>query len=65
MKPAGRAHFMLYGDRGSFLPLLELEPVGDHGDELRVGGLALGVGDGVAEMLLSIGAQRLQGILWT
>ena len=28
---------------------LELEAVGDEGDELRVGGLALGVGYGVAE----------------
>ena len=28
---------------------LELEAVGDEGDELRVGGLALGVGNGVAE----------------
>ena len=33
-------------------PHLELEPVGDHGNELRIGGLALGVADGVAEILL-------------
>ncbi|EDN01144.1 hypothetical protein BACCAP_01085 [Pseudoflavonifractor capillosus ATCC 29799] len=56
---------MLKTAKGLFFPLLELKPVSDHGNELRVGGLALGVGDGIAEVLLSIGAQRLQGILWT
>ena len=28
---------------------LELEAVGDEGDELGIGGLALGVADGIAE----------------
>ena len=31
---------------------LELEPVRNHGDEFRIRGLSLGVGDGVAEVLL-------------
>ena len=31
---------------------LELETVGDHSNELRIRGLALGVGDGIAEILL-------------
>ena len=31
---------------------LELEPVGDEGDEFGIRGLALGVGNGVAEKAL-------------
>ena len=31
---------------------LELEPVRNHGDEFTIRGLSLGVGDGVAEVLL-------------
>ena len=43
-----------------FLLALELEPVGDHGDELRIGGLALGVAHRVAEGFnpLSLNAYR-------
>ena len=37
---------------GSALFPLELKTVGDHGDELAVGGLPLDVGDGVAEVFL-------------
>ena len=36
----------------STLPLLELEPVGDHGDELAVGGFSFHVGDCIAEVFL-------------
>ena len=46
----------------SFFLLLQLEPVCDHGNELGIGGLSLGVGDGVAEIPLSIAAQCLHGI---
>ena len=31
---------------------LQLQPVGDHGDELGIRRLALGVGDGISEVLL-------------
>ena len=34
------------------LPPLQLQPVGDHGDELGVGGFALGIADGEAEVFL-------------
>ena len=40
------------GPQGLPLLLLELEAVGDHGDEFRIGGLALGGVDGVAEVAL-------------
>ena len=44
------------------LPLLalQLEPVGNHGNEFAIGGLALGVGDGVAKVSQSLRAQWLQ-----
>ena len=53
------------GNRQLPLFLLQLEPVGDHGNELAVGGLALGVGDGVAEIFLALAAQCLQRILYS
>ena len=37
---------------GGAVLLLQSQPVGDHGDELAVGGLALGVGNRVPEILL-------------
>ena len=65
MEPGGAGIFCAKQLRQSFLPLLKLEPVGDHGDELAVGGLAFGVGDGVAEILLALAAQCLQRILYS
>ena len=32
--------------------LLKLKAVGDHGNKLRIGGLSLHVGDGIAEVFL-------------
>ena len=38
--------------RPLLLLALELEAIGDHGDELRIGGLPLRVGDRVSKILL-------------
>lgn len=42
----------IWGRLALALAALEHQPVRDHGDELGVGGLALGVADGEAEVFL-------------
>lgn len=42
----------IWGRLALALAALEHQPVCDHGDELGVGGLALGVADGEAEVFL-------------
>ena len=45
--------FAFFSDRQSTtVLLLQYQPVGDHGDELAIGGLSLGVAHRVAEILL-------------
>ena len=45
--------FAFFSDRQSTtVLLLQYQPVGDHGDELAIGRLTLGVGNGIAEVLL-------------
>ena len=51
-KGRGMGKGEIWGRLALALAALEHQPVRDHGDELGVGGLALGVADGEAEVFL-------------
>lgn len=51
-KGRGMGKGEIWGRLALALAALEHQPVCDHGDELGVGGLALGVADGEAEVFL-------------